>query len=215
MNVFKRISLLLFFFTSLVFVAQVSAYGLGTSTIILNRSNVSLVSGQSFNLKYNVTLVTGNTWGTIVNVTNQTTLSKNGITIALNTGQQDPPYSGTASITVSSTAQLGIYKLAFFATGDDPTSNPTIFTLDIVKLSNNYNLTTTSTKNNTANTTSATVQSTSVPVTTTGSNPGGYVVTSVNTTPNTYNQTSSVPLYISIFAVIILFSVIIIRLRSL
>ena len=195
----------------------VYAYGLGTSTISLNTTSISIVQGQSTTISYKVNLSTGSTWGTVVNISNAKSLLSDGISISLSTGMQDPPFSGTATIKVNSSAAIRTYNATFVASGDDPTTTPTMLTIII----NGKNVTAVSPSKNstkTNNTTTiSTINTTSTEKTTTNANPGGVLKAQNNSyiTTNQNNTGNSEPEYISIFAVIILFAVIIIRLRML
>ncbi len=214
-----RVSILLSFFALLFVTMPVYAYGLGTSTISLNTTSISITQGQSTKISYNVNLSTGSTWGTVVNVTDSQSLLSNGIIINLSTGMQDPPFSGTATISSNANTKVGTYTVLFAATGDDPTTNPVALTVKI-----NGNVSTTilpaNTSNKTNTTAVSTTNTTSTEKTTNNVNPGGVVITAQNNSTGYINQNKNtygtqMPEYISIFAVIILFAVIIIRLRML
>ncbi len=214
-----RASVLLSFFMLFFMAMPIYAYGLGTSNISLNTTSISITQGQSTKISYNVNLSTGSVWGTRVNITDSQSLLSNGITINLSTGMQNPPFSGTATISTNANTKVGTYTVLFAATGDDPTTNPIGLT---VKVNGNESTTIVpaNTSNKTNTTTVSTTNTTSTKKTTSNIEPGGSVITAQNNNKSNINQNTgtygtSLPEYISIFAVIILFAVIIIRLKML
>ena len=217
-NNITRASVLLSFFALFLITMPVYAYGLGTSNISLNATSISITQGQSAKIAYTVNLSTGSVWGTAVNITNSQSLLSNGIIINLSTGTQDPPYSGTATVSTNANTKVGTYTVLFAAVGDDPTTNPVGLT---VKINGNGSTTIlpVNTSNKTNTTAVSTTNTTSTEKTTNNVNTGG-VVTAQNSSKGYKNQNANtyetqLPEYISIFAVIILFAVIIIRLKML
>jgi hypothetical protein len=204
-----------FFLIITAFLSIITVYaqqGIGTSEIIINSTTVSVNQGFSTNVTYTVKLVSGNTWGTDISVINQSTLASQGVTVQFSNNGQDPNFSGIATINTSSTTKPGDYVIQFIATGDDPSTSPTAITLTV-----NGKQNTTTTKTNQTSTTQNTTKS----INSTTVNTAPYITNNQNSSsfkvqPNNYSNTSNqYPLYISIIAVIILFAVIIIRLRSL
>ncbi|MGC8479366.1 MAG: hypothetical protein ACP5M9_01720 [Candidatus Micrarchaeia archaeon] len=193
--------------------------GIGTSTITINPNQISLNAGQNANVNYTVSLATGNTWGTTIQVVNQSMLSSQGIAISFNNNGQDPPFSGAATVTLSSTVKSGSYRILFQAVGDDPSTNYGVLELTV----NTPNISKTQTNTTTvkSNTTISKNQS-SIP-STTKTTTQAATVSALNTTATLdskslqgqYQTTNQYPLYLSIIAVIILFLLIIIRLKTL
>ncbi len=106
-------------------------YGYGTSSISLNTSSTAIAQGSSGSVSYTVNLASGSTWGTTISVTNLSNLTSSGISITLSKTYADPPYSGTATITVSQSTAPGNYNIVFAATGDDPSSSPSTLVLTV------------------------------------------------------------------------------------
>jgi len=109
-----------------------TATGIGTSTIILNQTMLSLSPGQSAPITYTVKLASGNKWGTTISVTNASALSSQGISTSLSNTYADPTYTGTLTVTASAAAKSGTYSISMQATGDDPSSAPAVLTLSIL-----------------------------------------------------------------------------------
>jgi cobalamin biosynthesis Mg chelatase CobN len=170
-------------------------------------------------MQYTVNLASGSTWGTSISVSNAGSLAGQGTSISFSNPSADPPFSGTATITTSPTTPAGSYQIQLVATGDDPSSSTTTFTL-------------------TVNGKTTTIASTTIPVgsgaNTTGTNSTGKNNTGTNstgrnssttapayTTSVAYNTGGSQPNYgssstaldVSILAVIVLFLVIILALK--
>jgi len=107
------------------------AGGLGTSSISMASSSGAVGQGSSTTVSYTVNLASGNTWGTTLSVVNASALKSDGISVSLSNTYADPPYSGTMSISTSSSAKAGIYYITLAATGDDPSSSPANFVLNV------------------------------------------------------------------------------------
>ncbi len=146
--------------------------GYGTSSISLSQANITIVQGGSGSVSYNVNLASGSTWGTTLSVTNLSNLTPAGISIVLSKTYADPSYSGTATILVNSSTAPGKYNIAFIASGDDPSSSPTILALTV-----------------TAKATSTTPPSNTIPATTTS--PSTATPANVSTTVATPPSSSS------------------------
>lgn len=142
--------------------AYAGSYGYGTSSISLQTSNATVVSGGSVNTTYRVSLASGSTWGTTVSVTDSAALSSHGITATLSDPTGDPPFSGTLSISTSPTTALGTYNISLAATGDDPSTNPVTFTLTVASqaTTTQSSISTTIPQNNNAQTMSLIANST-------------------------------------------------------
>jgi hypothetical protein len=113
-----------------------AATGIGTSTILLNQSTLSMRPGQSALVSYTVKLASGNTWGTTISVANASALSLQGIGTSLSNTYADPTYTGTLTVTASAAAKAGNYSISMQATGDDPSSAPALLTLSILAQKN-------------------------------------------------------------------------------
>ncbi len=105
---------------------QVTPSSTGTSTISINKTSVDIASGGSSQVSYTVKLASGTTWGTTISANGPT-----GITTAFSTSQGDPTYTGTATISVASSVKNGTYTVSFSASGDDPTSSPTVLNVTV------------------------------------------------------------------------------------
>ena len=101
-------------------------FSIGTSTISLGSSSISVKAGSSGSDSYTVRLSSGSSWGTSL-----TTSSVSGFTVSLSNSYGDPTYTGTATISVSSSVSNGTYKLNFQASGDDPSSSPAVLTVTV------------------------------------------------------------------------------------
>ena len=99
------------------------AVGYGTSSISLSSSAVRIAPGNSTTVNFSVNLSSGNTWGTTLVLANQRQLNSEGISIGISNDYADPPYSGTLTITTSSSASSGTYNAVLEATGDDPSTS--------------------------------------------------------------------------------------------
>lgn len=108
--------LLIIFFMSLTSISSASA--IGSSTIHLSSSSISVQQGGSQSIGYTVTLTSGTTWGTEI-----TASSPTGISVSLSNPSGDPTFSGTADISVASSVSPGTYTVTFKASGDDPSTN--------------------------------------------------------------------------------------------
>ncbi|MEM3781856.1 MAG: hypothetical protein QXT43_02765 [Candidatus Micrarchaeaceae archaeon] len=186
---------------------QGTAYAsIGTSSILLNESNVTVLPGGSARVSYTVSLATGSTWGTSISVVNASALSASGISTSLSNTYGDPTYSGVLAISTSSSTHQGTYQISMQASGDDPSpvetltlvvlAPPTSSTSTVAPVKSNV------TTSSTANTTSAStsVQTTAVPLTTTQPSP----------TAPSYSATA---LYMAILEIVILFAVIALALK--
>ncbi|MEM0200913.1 MAG: hypothetical protein QXD23_00730 [Candidatus Micrarchaeaceae archaeon] len=215
-SILNKFRITAFFFiltTCLSMVTVFAQQGIGTSKIIINPTTASVKQGNSTSLNYTVSLVTGNVWGTMIGVNNQSLLASEGITVIFSNNNQDPNFSGVATIKTENTTKPRTYQIEFVATGDDPTTTPTNFVLIVNGKTSVINTNTTTTNVNQTNKTNIvkTVNTTTVSTT-------NYVTTkqytSNSTTNINQNEMNDYPTYISILAVIILFAVIIIRLKT-
>lgn len=163
------IILVLFGLTSISF-----AYGYGTSSITLSQSAITVQTGMGGDVQYTVNLASGSVWGTNINVVNQSQLAAKGLTTTLSNPSGDPPYSGTLTVDVASSATPGTYYIVLDATGDDPSTNNTTLTVTVTgpaTATTSASTTTVIGSNTTAATTKPTTStsaSTSVVYTTTG-----------------------------------------------
>jgi hypothetical protein len=105
---------------SLMVLPAVSAVGYGTSKITLSNGSVSIQQGNSTSVQFTVSLYSGNIWGTTFTAVNPTQLKSYGINVSISNPMGDPPYSGSISVSASTSAQPGTYQAIFAATGDDP-----------------------------------------------------------------------------------------------
>jgi hypothetical protein len=119
--------------------------GIGSSSIQLAKTSGTVAAGSSMSLSYTVNLASGTKWGTSLQVANADTLASDGITATTSTGAMDPPYSGTLSVTASSTASPGTYQIVLKATGDDPSATNAVFVLTVAPASGTSSTTTSST----------------------------------------------------------------------
>ncbi|MDE1873817.1 MAG: hypothetical protein KGI04_01715 [Candidatus Micrarchaeota archaeon] len=110
----------------------VFAYGYGTSSISLGSYSRSMMNGNSTSVSYTVNLASGSTWGTTLSVVNNNQLASHGIMVSLSNPSGDPPYSGTMSISASSTTPAGTYNVTLAATGDDPSTSNSNFVLTVL-----------------------------------------------------------------------------------
>ncbi|MGP6240135.1 hypothetical protein ACNF40_06965 [Cuniculiplasma sp. SKW4] len=108
--------LFIIFFMSLTGISSGSS--IGSSTISLSSSSITVQQGSSQSVSYTVTLTSGTTWGTEI-----TASSPTGISVSLSNPSGDPTFSGTADISVASSVSPGTYTVTFKATGDDPSTN--------------------------------------------------------------------------------------------
>jgi hypothetical protein len=138
-----------------VVAAAVGAYFLltpmkyGTSSISLSQSAYSVAQGKSVGVPYSVTLASGTKWGTNIVVTNASALSSSGITASDSAGMADPPYSGTLTISASSTTPVGTYHVVIQAMGDDPSSQTLTITLTVTQGTGSSSTTSTTTTSST------------------------------------------------------------------
>ena len=136
------------------------AAGIGTSTISVNSSSISVAPGHSAVVAYTVSLASGSTWGTTISASNQATLNGDGITLSFSRSYGDPTYTGDLTVLLSSTAVPGNYTISLIATGDDPSSGPANISLSVMSPVLTSNTPATSASN-------TTIPSTTVPSTTT------------------------------------------------
>lgn len=134
---------------SLAAPSVLAQYGYGTSTVSFANSSVSIMQGGTANVTFTITLATGSTWGTTASITDSAQLSSEGIAASAKPSYGDPTYSGTVSISVSSSTAPGTYNITLAATGDDPSASPASLAVIVAQRP-------------TANTTSASAGSTSI-----------------------------------------------------
>jgi hypothetical protein len=134
-----------------------AANGIGTSSIALNVSSVSLHPGSNVLVAYTVKLASGSTWGTTISASNASALASDGINLSFSKSYADPTYSGTLTVAASSSATPGKYTASIVATGDDPSTAPVLFSINVLSTKSPSNTTTTAntttTKTTTTNTT--------------------------------------------------------------
>ena len=173
-----------------------SQTGYGTSSILLTSKGASVLQGQSANVSYTVMLASGGTWGTTLQVQNQASLSSQGINVGISSPSGDPPYGGTAMISTSSSTPPGSYNVTFVATGDDPSASPSTFVLSVTAVQQTTTVVAGSLTNHNQTTNSTTILSSTVQPTTT---------TAYSTTIqyNANQQQGSLPLYVSVLAVVV------------
>ena len=107
------------------------ASGIGTSSIAVNSTSVSVSAGNVASVAYTVKLTSGSPWGTTISATNAAALAADGIKLAFSDGYADPSYSGTLTISTSSSTPSGAYNISLAATGDDPSSSATTVVLTV------------------------------------------------------------------------------------
>ncbi|MCL4350310.1 MAG: hypothetical protein M1535_02555 [Candidatus Thermoplasmatota archaeon] len=107
--------------------SHVLPYSIGSSTITLNTTSITVEKGSTYKVSYTVKLTSGTKWGTYVG-----TSQPSGISVSTSTGIQDPTFSGTASISPSTSMAIGTYTVSFSASGDDPTSSSTALTVHVI-----------------------------------------------------------------------------------
>jgi hypothetical protein len=108
-----------------------TSHGYGTSSVALACSSGSVTPGSSMSVPYTVSLASGGKWGTAISVTNSSAFQADGITFSGTGAMNDPPYSGTLGISVSSSAKPGTYHIPISATGDDPSTSNAMFSLTV------------------------------------------------------------------------------------
>ncbi len=70
--------------------------------------------------------------GTNLGVVNNNQLASQGIMVSLSNPSGDPPFSGTMSISTSSSTQPGSYAIVLSATGDDPSISNATYILSVL-----------------------------------------------------------------------------------
>ncbi|MGC8537440.1 MAG: hypothetical protein ACP5MZ_00445 [Candidatus Micrarchaeia archaeon] len=119
------------------------ASGIGASQIQINPSTASVHAGSSTSVGYTVRLTSGTTWGTTISAADASQLSSDGISISFSNSYADPTYSGTMTITTSSSTKAGTYNVTLEATGDDPSTSTTTLSLVVLAPSSSPSTTTT------------------------------------------------------------------------
>ena len=119
------------------------ASGIGASQIQINPSTASVHAGSSTSIGYTVRLTSGTTWGTTISAADASQLSSEGIGVSFSNSYADPTYSGTMTITTSSSTKAGTYNVTLEATGDDPSTSTTTFSLVVLAPSSSSSTTTT------------------------------------------------------------------------
>lgn len=162
------------FVISMAFLAiqSYAANGIGTSSISLNASSVSLYQGSNALVAYTVKLASGSPWGTTISASNASALASEGVSLSFSNSYADPTYSGTLTISASSSATPGKYTASIVATGDDPSSAPALLSIDVLSKQSSKNTTknTTTTTNTTTSKTTTTTNTTSHNTTTIAQN---------------------------------------------
>ena len=143
---------LCFLLISLLSTSYSGATAIGTSSISIAYANTSIYQGKSTSIPYVVKLASGSTWGTTLNVVDLSYLNYAGITVSLSTSYGEPTYTGSMSISISSSTIPGNYNITLNATGDDPSQNNAVLRLTVLKPANTTS-SSTSTNSTTANTT--------------------------------------------------------------
>ncbi|MCL4411604.1 hypothetical protein M1329_01570 [Candidatus Marsarchaeota archaeon] len=159
-------------------------YGYGTSTVSVTNASVTVHPGHSVLVGYTVTLVSGNTWGTTTNVANKNQLAADGITAQPSTTYGDPTYSGTLTISASSSTVGGTYMVELNATGDDPSTNTATVMVIVPSPAASPTISNTTASTSAPTTAAASSAPTSTiksasPVTSTGQNYTGYEIAAV------------------------------------
>ena len=119
------------------------ASGIGASQIQINPSTASVHAGSSTSIGYTVRLTSGTTWGTTISAADASQLSSDGIGISFSNSYADPTYSGTMTITTSSSTKAGTYNVTLEAAGDDPSTSTTTLSLVVLAPSSSSSTTTT------------------------------------------------------------------------
>lgn len=96
-------------------------YSIGTSSISLNKTSVTVAQDASVQVFYCVKLVSGTTWGTSIS-----TKSTSGLSVSFSISSGDPSYNGTATISPSLSVAPGLYTVTLTASGDDPSAPITL-----------------------------------------------------------------------------------------
>ena len=141
-------------------------------------------------------LASGGTWGTTLRVQNQASLSSEGISVGISSPSGDPPYGGTAMISTSGSTLPGTYNVTFVATGDDPSVSPSTFVLSVTAVHQTTTISAGNLTNPNRTTNSTTILSSTVQPTTTTA-----YSTTIQYAAN--QQQGSLPLYVSILAVVV------------
>ncbi|WP_241760267.1 COG1470 family protein [Thermoplasma volcanium] len=119
--------LLIVLVIALFMLPMVSSAASGTSEITLSTTSISIPRGGSSTVTYNVKLASGNTWGTSISAS-----APSGISVTFSNPTGDPPFSGTATVTVAKTVSPGTYTIEISATGDDPSSSPATLSVTVM-----------------------------------------------------------------------------------
>jgi aminopeptidase S len=133
-----------------------TSHGYGTSSVTLACASGAVKPGSSMSVPYSVALASGGKWGTSVTVTNSSAFQSAGITFSGIGGMSDPPFSGTLSISASSSAKTGTYFVPISATGDDPSSSNAMFLLNVTSAAGSSSCWTSSSSPTTTATTTST-----------------------------------------------------------
>ncbi len=121
--------IVILFFVSMSGISAASS--IGTSTITLSANSVTIPQGSSTTVGYKVALSSGTTWGTTISAS-----APSGISVSFSDPEGDPTFTGTATISVSSSLSPGQYTLTFKATGDDPSTNSPSLTVNVTAVQN-------------------------------------------------------------------------------
>ncbi len=121
--------IVIFFFASMSGISAASS--IGSSTITISSSSITIPQGSSSTVGYKVSLSSGTTWGTSISAS-----APSGITVSFSDPEGDPTFSGTATISVSSSISPGTYTVTFKATGDDPSTNSPSLTVNVTAVQN-------------------------------------------------------------------------------
>lgn len=100
----------------------------GTSSVSLNTTSITVAQNTSYHVSYKVTLISGSTWGTFIESSGPSNIS-----ISFSKSEGDPTFSGTATVSPTSSANIGNYSISFKATGDDPSTNTVVLNVSIIK----------------------------------------------------------------------------------
>ncbi len=115
----KTLVLTIFIIAFFISISGLSAASsIGSSTISVSSSSLTVPQGGTQSVGYTVTLSSGTSWGTEISAK-----APSGISVSFSKASGDPTYSGTATISVSSSVSQGTYTVTFDATGDDPSTN--------------------------------------------------------------------------------------------
>jgi hypothetical protein len=110
--------------TALLFLAGTTSGSPSILLLSLNQTYVSLAPGHTTYIGYTVTLTNGTAWPTSIYVSEPVNYSQAGIGINIVPNGGIPPFSGTATISVSNPKAVGTFSIVMLATMVNQTSPP-------------------------------------------------------------------------------------------